>query len=461
MESASADQIGRNWKSASFVQARLRARQLSFSSVPVVDPEKQVRRHGSPRVSDVDAADYAVAPGDFSDISDSLGDWSAHRDEERLASIGGKLRLEKGARRGRSEFSFPDQSSDGAAFGGWLLIAERGGASAGQLQKARRMVTLGLDAKARRQAYCGVIGARFDCVSFGPGRSGGHRFYRRFRCRNRYCLKCGPQRFRDLFARYVKLRDVVAKLVPQWSDRGRRGRPDRVVAKIDFTTKNLGKMPTPSEVREFNLAIRRFFRLVERRFNIGREEYGVIWTDEFGYRNSNLHAHAMWAGPWLPNRRRELSTLWRLACRNTVFGGSFIVSVKSAESFEAGLAHSLKYAGKTLDLDPDRLADLELAFHRVRRVHTLAAFYNVPVGPSPADLESGCPVCGAVLVRVGTLALISVLEAQGCCDLDVVRLDTGRRIALGARASPVLLPCCWRSIKEISVQMIGNKEQIV
>jgi hypothetical protein len=165
-------------------------------------------------------------------------------------------------------------------------------------------------------------------------------------------------------------------------------------------------------------------------------------TDEFGHQNTNLHCHAIFCGPWLPNsgeHKNALSELWGKACEHTVFAGSFIVSIKLAESFEKGLAHALKYTGKYMDGDPDRLADLELAFDRVRRVHTLRAFYNaLPKDKKSADAaESGCPTCGAVLVRVGSLAMVRVLAEHGCADLDVARQDAGRAKVF-SRAGPDL-----------------------
>jgi hypothetical protein len=341
------------------------------------------------------------------------------------------------AKGGRAEFSFP---RDDGPFG-WLDIARGGGAPEQQLQKALAMVKRGLPAKAKRQAYCGVLGARYSCVSFEPGRTSGHKFYRRYGCKNRYCLTCGPAGFRALFAKYVGLREVAAQLVPHWPCRGRR--PERVLAKIDFTTKKLGRMPGSDEVRQFNRAVKRFFRLVEKRFCIGREAYGALWCDEFGGHNSNLHAHAMYAGPWLSNQgthRNELAELWSTACRRTAFAGSFIVSIKPAKSFEAGLAHALKYAGKFLSHDPERLADLEQAFHGVRRVHCVAGFYNaLPRKDSAKETEDGfsCPHCGAVLVRVGPMGLIGLLESQGYADLEAAVREAGKAKAFGhARASP-------------------------
>jgi hypothetical protein len=365
------EQIARDYKSVA-AKVRDRRRRLGAERAMSGPVPVSVRVRTTVVSSDrFDAADYAVKSGDWSDITDFLGAWEDHRQSERLAAgfFGARLQFD-GAHRGRGEFCFPDQNLSGIS---WLTIAAGGGAPGDQLRKAVCMAALGLHAKARRQAYCAIIGARFECVSFAPGRAEGHRFYRRYHCHNRYCLRCGPLSFRALFRKYVGLRDVAAALLSKGALRGRRC----VIGKLDFTTKNLGRRPTSTEVRIFNRAIRRFFRLVEKRFHISRDGYGCIWTDEFGHRNTNLHAHTVYCGPWLPNRgthKNALSELWRRACQGTPFAGSFIVSIKPVESFESGLAHSLKYAGKTLDRCPDRLAELELSFHKVRRVHSLAGF---------------------------------------------------------------------------------------
>ncbi len=311
-----------------------------------------------------------------------------------------------------------------------LHDARRLGAGSAQLDKARGMQERGLSSKARRQAFCGVLGVHLRCPN-GPldSQHGPANFFRRYRCKNRYCLDCGPVLFAELFKKHVRLRQVVERLVPHWPCQDRR--PDRVVAKIDFTTKKFGRMPTTEEAREFNRLVRQFWRRIECEFDISRADYGFLWCDEFGgRRNTNLHAHGLYAGPWLPQKHRELSFLWAEVCKGTSFDGSFIVSIKTARSFEAGLKHALKYAGKFLSKDPARLAELEAVFHGVRRVHTLAAFYNPDLSeeePSPDCATAGlmCPECGAELLRGGSWLPVHLLIEEGCEDLEEVR----RRIA--------------------------------
>jgi hypothetical protein len=219
----------------------------------------------------------------------------------------------------------------------------------------------------------------------------------------------------------------------------RHRRPFRVLAKIDFTIRNTGAMPEAAAIRKFNKDIRKFWRAVERRYGISRKEYGVLWCDEFGGSNANLHAHGVYAGPWLPQKGKELSALW-----SEIVGERAFVSIKLAKSFPAGLAHALKYTSKFVsESTPARLAELEKAFHRVRRVHTMAAFYNVKQaepGEERGSLEAkGCPLCGGTLLLVTACGLrpISDLKAEGLRSLEQSWREQGRNRVFGEpRGSP-------------------------
>lgn len=305
------------------------------------------------------------------------------------------------------------------------------GAPCGQAEHAASLWAYGLETKAVRQSRCGLVGGRRDCLGCGE------KFYVRFWCGNRYCPNCGLRIFSALFAKHVRLRPVVERLVPVWPVRGRR--PDLVIAKIDFTQRNTGTMPDAEQVKRFNCYIRKFWRKVEKRFCIRCDQYGVLWCDEFGGKgNTNLHAHGIYAGPWLP--QKELSRIWLEVTRD-----SFVVYIKMARSFEAALAHALKYAGKFLSKDPGRLAQLEIAFHGTRRVHAMAAFYN------PGDAEVGaeadvvaipeagcCPLCGDDLYRPPgwTWRTIRELEDEGLRDVEEVRRERGRQKIFSGSGPP-------------------------
>lgn len=287
-----------------------------------------------------------------------------------------------------------------------------------QAKQAVLLAENGLVSKARRQAWCGVIGRPLDCISGNPS----HRFFKRCRCGLRYCFDCGPLCFRGLFNRHVRLRPVAEELLQH-----RLGdhRP-RVLAKLDITTRNLGRMPTASEVRRFHEDVRRLFRELELQLGISRSDYGFLWCSEFGKGNSNLHAHGLYCGPWIP--QKKLSRIWAEIRGD----GSFIVSIKPARSFEAALGHCLKYPSKFFDAPPARLVELELALHRVRRVHALARFYNPKIQQEPGEdefAEAGhCPTCGDLLGEPKRgWAFVDQLVAEGRRDLDEVRLEPSVR----------------------------------
>lgn len=353
----------------------------------------------------------------------------------------------------------PEQATPKAfdANGEWLpRLASR--ISPRQSEQAHLLLENGLPGNARRQAWCGILARRIDCVENAQ-----HSFLQRFRCMNRYCPWCGPLCFRELFAKHSRLIAVVEKLMQHPVTDHR----PRVLAKLDITTKKLERMPTRAEVREFNRDVRKLFRAIEGKFAICRKDYGALWCCEFGRMNSNLHAHALYCGPKLPQhellrcgkcgqkskcqscercagcgdyakgslkRCRDgcgLSCLWASIRAD----GSFIVSIKTAKSFEAALSHALKYPSKFFDAPASRLVDLEVAFHRVRRVHAVTGFYNPKIEREPGEdaglLNGTCPICRGPLGEPG------IREKRGWCFADELERE-GRVDIEQARANPAL-----------------------
>jgi hypothetical protein len=297
-----------------------------------------------------------------------------------------------------------------------------------QAWQAKLLLEQGLTGKARRQAWCGLIARRRDCFSGNAE----HRFYTPCFCGNRYCPTCGPKSFRELFNRHSRLRPLVEELAKH----GPGDHRPRVMAKLDITTRNVGKMPSAAQVRRFNKDIRRFFRAIEKRFGISRRDYGFLWCCEFGSGNTNLHAHGIYVGPALPQRARELSNLWAEIRGD----GSRIVSIKRAKSFEAALGHALKYPSKFFDALPARLAELEVAFDRVRRVHALARFYNPDIERESGDegpCDAGhCPICGDLLLDAQGWHFVDDLRREGRRDSDAVRAEVARARILAGKGSP-------------------------
>jgi len=296
-----------------------------------------------------------------------------------------------------------------------------------QAEQSHLLLELGLPGKARRQAWCGLIARRRDCFSGNVE----HKFYTSCLCGNRYCPTCGPKSFRNLFSKHSRLRPLADELLQH---RPADHRP-RVLAKIDITTRNVGEMPSAEDVRRFNNDIKRFFRAIEKRFRISRRDYGILWCCEFGSGNTNLHAHGIYVGPALPQHNRELSNLWAEIRAD----GSRIVSIKQARSFEAALGHALKYPSKFFEAAPARLAELEVAFNRVRRVHALARFHNPDIQREPGEDEScagHCPICGELLLDSQGWHFIEDLKREGRRDADVVRIEVGRAKVLTGAGPP-------------------------
>jgi hypothetical protein len=258
-----------------------------------------------------------------------------------------------------------------------------------QTRKKNAMLT-----KANRIANCGTSGRRMDCRDHAE-----HLFFGAFKCQCRYCRQCGADVFSALFGKYVGLWPTAKTLLPPNGFRAQV-----VIAKLDFTAMNLGRMPTSGEIREFNQDIRECVRRVLGKLGVGSKQYGFLWSDEFGgwnakkkTYNTNLHAHGVYVGPHIP--QKLLAELWTEIRAEK--DGAKIVWIEKQKidnppadflecerrRFVRALGHALKYTGKhVLRSDGKRLAELEVAFHTVRRVHTMGLFYY-------ADLRCQSP-CG-------------------------------------------------------------------
>ncbi len=77
-----------------------------------------------------------------------------------------------------------------------------------QAEQAHLLLENGLVGKARRHAWCGLVGRRKDCIE-NPE----HRFFKPHRCYLRYCPVCGPLCFRELFGKHSRLAVVVEQLL--------------------------------------------------------------------------------------------------------------------------------------------------------------------------------------------------------------------------------------------------------
>jgi hypothetical protein len=311
-------------------------------------------------------------------------------------------------------------------------LATRYGASPERLAQALALESFGLRSKARRLTLCARLGHRINHQSSRGACP--RKFFEPYFCREKYCTFCGPQQFRELFA---KLQNALAPVAEKLVCDGARSGRLMVTAKLDFTVQNDGHMPTSQEVREFHADLRRFWRSAERKFGIKRSEYGVVRCDELGGDNTNLHCHCAYVGPWLPQKNKELSNLW-----SEIRGEQSFVSIKPAKTFVGALAHVLKYPAKFLDKSTsERLAALEMTFHKTRRVSTGGAFYRVKESREPGDDRewdhASCPFCKIRLVVVREQwQPISALEDEGRMSLRAAEREAALLRALGDESPP-------------------------
>jgi len=330
--------------------------------------------------------------------------------------------------------------------GSWVLSPIVSRATPEKLIKSKAMYDGGLEKKAQREIACGLLGGEVVCRS-------GHAFRVAYECGNRYCVRCGPRQANRLFAQqhdrlfFVATRLMLCgqeecaecntaieqKRLPHWPP-PRGARPRVVCAKIDFTLRHTrgDQLPAPERMRELNQMIKKFCRAIEKQFGIDRSQYGLAYCDELGGNNSNPHAHGLYVGPWLPQEKKQLSALWQ-----KITGGSFILSIKYAHDFSKALFHAVKYPAKFAQRSsPQRLADLEKVFHRVRRFHTLASFYAPEAPAVEKPPLRRCPRCDEILSEPRGWQSIAELTRRGLEDLEAVRGELARSRGLGDLPPP-------------------------
>lgn len=347
-------------------------------------------------------------------------------------------------------------------------------ATSEKIEKAERLYDAGLVAKAQRELACGILGGEVHCEN-------GCTFLAAYRCGNRSCVDCGPDAANRLFAAHVDpLRTVAQELMRCGIEEcgeceqaikektfASLAPPQRVRARVWSAPNSISLSDTkkeliaPDVMRNLNDCIKKFFRALERgielrdargvvtgKLRLNRREYGIAYCDELGGDNDNPHAHAVYVGPWLPNGRKgsddpkHLSILWEKITQN-VFPGSRIVSIKYARNkkrgappvtFAEALYHACKYPAKFAQRSsPKRLAFLEVVFHRVRRFHALARFYN-PKVPKIKPEPRKCPSCGGRMLEWFRFEGLLELRARGLRDVR----DVQREVSFArANAPPV------------------------
>ena len=316
-------------------------------------------------------------------------------------------------------------------------LARRGKAAPESFAAAEELDRLGLHAKSRRRVMCGAVGSLLKCLNTECG----ERFWRPHSCRLRYCPHCAPKLARDLMRRYSGLSALIRRELA--------AHPGWIAAEITFTSPNTQSMPIAEEVKTFNKWIGQFRNIVERRKRVKKRSITLLWIDEFNPKGCYLHAHALYVGPPLPPPRKngkpgKLSEWWQQASG----GAARVIWLKrvAPEKIERAFVHLAKYALKySRFASPERAAQLERAFHRVRRLHLLGPLYGDPGIRSAKEsatgatepASDGCPYCRSALAIEERWCPREIALKRGAADLTTLAHKLFFAAELGsARGSP-------------------------
>jgi hypothetical protein len=231
-----------------------------------------------------------------------------------------------------------------------------------------------------------------------------HKFAIPYCCDLRFCPFCAPRSFMRLMKKHSPVLEHI-RLCP---------RSDFRLREITLTSLNTGTI-AKQEVDAFNGYVKKTLHTLMK----GVKGWGAISVDEVGFNNTNLHAHILFYGPFIPQTR--LVEVWKN------ISGFDIGWIELAETEgPRALLHLLKYVSKPPSNQPAILAQLEVAFHGARRVFAYKSFYNFkaePLKKNEEDIDRACPTCGAALVVNRELRPLSILRAEGIPLLESVRSE--------------------------------------
>ena len=254
------------------------------------------------------------------------------------------------------------------------------------------LIENGLGKRAARFMECHRFGYCLQCEGEKP-----HMFFSVLCCDLRFCPRCGARMFARLIEKY-------SPVLSHLKAHPRRG---YLLRELTLTSRNTGNL-TADQIKKFNKDVKNTLKALMR----GEKGWGAIWCDEVGFNNQNLHAHVLFYGPYIEQKR--LAEVWHEV------SGHQVVWIKRARTHgRRALLYLLKYVSKPPADDPEFIGQLEVAFYKCRRVHTLGLFYNFAA--SEAAAEAGhlvtnakqCPFCGTRLRRIIGNAPINDLVLQG------------------------------------------------
>lgn len=267
---------------------------------------------------------------------------------------------------------------------------------------SENLISKSLKNKGLRFRDCHRKGMVVECT--GPHK---HKFAMPYCCDLRFCSFCA----RRSFMRLMKKHSLVLEYIRSHPRAGFRFR------EITLTSLNTGTI-TKQQVDSFNACVKKTLKILLK----GKGRWGALSVDEVGFNNTNLHAHILVYGPFIP--QEKLVEVWKQV------SGFEVAWIELAETGgPRALLHLLKYVSKPPSNDPAILAQLEVAFHDARRVFAYNFFYNFKEESKKKEEEKAdrsCPICGAQLVVNRELRALSILREEGLPMLEAVRLERAK-----------------------------------
>jgi len=263
----------------------------------------------------------------------------------------------------------------------WVDLAFRTGV-------AEFLTENGLGKKAERYPFCSRQAFLLRCK--GNDR---HEFFSPSYCDLRFCKICGKRQFARLFAKHFPVLEFIQK-------NPRRGFRLR---KITLTSRNKGTLEH-EDITDFIAAVKETLNILME----GVEGWGAIAVLEVAFNNWNLHAHILAWCPYI--EQKHLAEVWR-----SVSGHKVVWISEERISGRKALLYMLKYVSKPPSDKPEMIGQLEVAFHKTRRVHCYGLFYNFSGNETDGENSKWmeCPKCGAELKRVKGLQYVYQMRRRG------------------------------------------------
>ena len=253
---------------------------------------------------------------------------------------------------------------------------------------AEILIENGLGKKAGRYLMCSRKAFVLRCTG-----EESHEFFSPSYCDLRFCRICSKRQFARLYAKHSPVLHFIR----------RNPRAGFRLRQITLTSKNKGVL-AHTDIKTFNAQVKEALSVLMD----GVDGWGAMTVLEIGFNNWNLHAHILAWCPYIEQKR--LAQVWK-----DVSGHEVVWISEERASGKRALLYMLKYVSKPPSDKPEMIAQLEIAFHKTRRVHCYGLFVKFS-GEDP-DAEHSkwtqCPKCGADLKRVKGEHYVYKLKREG------------------------------------------------